>query len=38
MKRNVELYAMWPFKCNLFSVLFNNFLLDQRVLLKIDIF
>ena len=38
MKQNVELYAMWPIKCNLFNVLFNNFPLDQKVLLKIDIF
>ena len=29
---------MWPFKCNLFNLLFNNFPLDQKVLLKIDIF
>lgn len=38
MKQNVELYAMWPIKCNLFNVLFNNFPSDQKVLLKIDIF
>ena len=38
MKQNVELYAMWPIKCNLLNVLFNNFPFDQKVLLKIDIF